>query len=39
VGTVFMDGSVQTLTDEVELDLWRAINARSGGEPEGSGSL
>ncbi len=39
VNAVLMDGSVQSITNDIQLDVWRAINTRNGGEAEGSGSL
>ena len=39
VNTVLMDGSVQSIANDIQQDVWRAINTRSGGEAEGTGSF
>jgi len=39
VNAALMDGSVQAIADNIQLDVWRALSTRAGGEAEGSGSL
>lgn len=39
VGVVLMDGSVRVVANDVELQVWRAVCTRAGGETEGSGNL
>ena len=33
VNTVFMDGSTHSITNQVELEVWRGLSTRFGGEP------
>ena len=34
VNTLWMDGSVRPIVDDIDLRVWRALGTRAGGEPQ-----
>ncbi len=39
VNVVFMDGSVKSIDDSIQLEVWRSLSTRNGGEAADSSSL